>query len=92
MPGLKISTWLNELKKKKDIWSFSFGDEHFSRRAEYPRLFSVPVSEAAIWRCSTKKVFLKISQNSQEGRVSFLNKFAGLRLAPKKGLLQRKAC
>ena len=33
--------------------------------------------EAVVWRCSVKKVFLKISQNSQENtcaRVSFLIK------------------
>ena len=82
-----MSTWLNELekKKKKDIiWSFSFRAEHFSPRVKFPRLFSVPVSEAAVRRYSSKKMLLKISQNSQENkyvRVSFLNKVAGLRLA-----------
>ena len=38
--------------------------------------------EAAIQRCSVKKVFLEISQNSQENtcaRVSFFHKVAGLR-------------
>ena len=36
--------------------------------------------EAVVQRCSVKKVFLEISQNSQENtsaRVSFLNKVAG---------------
>ena len=78
--------------KKNDICSFSFRAEHFSPRAEFPRLFSVPVSEAAVRRCSRKKVFLKISQNSQENtyvRVSFLNKVAGLRLAQNIGLLKQ---
>ena len=40
-------------------------------------------SEAVIQSCSVKKVFLEISQNSQENtcaRVSFFNKVAGLRL------------
>ena len=90
-----MSTWLNELKKRKRndiIWSFSFRAEHFSPQAEFPRLFSVPVSEAFVWRCSRKKVFLIISQNSQENthvRVSFLNKVAGLRLAQNIGLLKQ---
>ena len=73
------------------MWSFSFRAEHFSPLAEFPRLFSVPVSEAAFWRCSRKKVFLKISQNSQENtyvRVSFLNKVAELRFAQNIGLLK----
>ena len=45
------------------------------------------VLEAAFRRCSIKKVFLKISQNSQENncarlaRASFLNEVAGLRPA-----------
>ena len=37
--------------------------------------------EAVAQRCSVKKVFLEISQNSQENtcaRVSFFNKVAGL--------------
>ena len=74
------------------MWSFSFRAEHFSPWAEFPRLFSVPISEAAIQRCSEKKVFLKISQNSQENtyvRVSFLNKVAGLRLAQNIDLLKQ---
>ena len=40
--------------------------------------------EAAAKRCAVKKVFLEISQNSQENtcaRVSFFNKVAGLRPA-----------
>ena len=44
----------------------------------------------AIQRCSVKKVFLEISQNSQENvcaRVSFLIKVAGLRTAT---LLKKK--
>ena len=72
--------------------SFSFRAEHFSPQAEFPRLFSVPVSEAAIRRCSRKKASLKISQNSQENtyvRVSSLNKVAGLRLAQIIGLLKQ---
>ena len=39
--------------------------------------------EAVVQRCSAKKVFLEISQNSQENtcaRVSFLIKFVGLGL------------
>ena len=39
-------------------------------------------SEAVAQRCSVKKVFLEITQNSQENtcaRDSFLNKVAGLR-------------
>ena len=51
-------------KKNDIIWSFSFRAVHFSPRAEFPRLFLVPVSAAAVRRCSRKKVFLKSSQNS----------------------------
>ena len=38
-------------------------------------------SEAVVQRCSVKKVFLEISQNSQKTSVpeSFLNKIASLR-------------
>ena len=39
-------------------------------------------TEAVVQRCSLKKVFLEILQNSQEStcvRVSFFNKIAGLR-------------
>ena len=44
----------------------------------------VQFPEAVVWRCSVEKVFLEISQNSQENtcaRVSFFNKVAGLRPA-----------
>ena len=78
-------------KKNDIIWSFSFWAEHFSPQAEFPRLLSVPVSEATTQRCSRKKVFLKISENSQENtyvRFSFLNKVAGLRLAQNIDLLK----
>ena len=40
------------------------------------------ITEAVIWSCSVEKMFLEISQNSQENisaRVSFFNKVAGLR-------------
>ena len=36
--------------------------------------FAATVLEAVAQRCSVKKVFLEISQNSQENRVSFLIK------------------
>ena len=42
----------------------------------------VDFSEAVVRRCSVKKVFLEISQNSQENtcaRASFFNKVAGAR-------------
>ena len=42
---------------------------------------SIQHSEAVVQMCSVKKVFLEISQNSQENpctRVSFFNKVAGL--------------
>ena len=41
------------------------------------------VGEAAVWRCSVKKVFLEISQNSQENTraTDSFNKVAGLRPA-----------
>ena len=42
-------------------------------------------SEAVVRRCSVKKVYLEISQNSQENtcaRVSFLNKVAGCTCKP----------
>ena len=74
------------------MWSFSFWAVHFSPQAEFPRLFLVPVSEAAVRRRSRKKVFLKSSQNSQGNtyvRVSFLNKVTGLRLAQNIGLLKQ---
>ena len=48
------------------------------------------ILEAVVQLCSVKKVFLKISQNSQKNtcvRVSFFNKVAGLRLAT---LLKKK--
>ena len=40
----------------------------------------IPILEAVVQRCSVKKVFLEISQNSQENtcaRVSFLIKLQG---------------
>ena len=43
-------------------------------------LFLTRGAEAVVRRCSVKKVFLEISQNSQENtcaRVSFFNKVAG---------------
>ena len=61
-------------KKKWYYMEFFISGGTFSPRAEFPRLFSVPVSEAAVRRCSRKNVLLKISQNSQENtyvRVSF---------------------
>ena len=39
------------------------------------------MTEAVVWKCSIKKVFLKISQNSQEytcARASFLIKLQAL--------------
>ena len=52
------------------------------------------ISEAAVQKSSVRKVFLEISQNSQENtcaRISFLNKAAGLRPATllKRRLLHR---
>ena len=46
--------------------------------------FRVPISEAVVRRCSVKKVFLKVSQNSQENsfaRGSFLIELKPLRSA-----------
>ena len=54
------------------------------------RNFKELVIEAVALTCSAKKVFLEISQNSQENtcaRVSFIIKFAGLRSAT---LLKRR--
>ena len=34
------------------------------------RLFYVEIAEAVVWRCSVKKVFLEISQNSEENTCS----------------------
>ena len=90
----ELIIWIKPgLKKKNDIiWSFSFQNLNFSPWAEFPRLFLVPVSEAAIQRCSRKKVLLKSSQNSQGNtyvRFSFLNKGTGLRLAQNIGLLKQ---
>ena len=48
------------------MWSFSSWGENFLPRAEFPGMFSVTVSEAAVGRCSMKKVLLKIWQNSHE--------------------------
>ena len=48
---------------------------HFPAMANY--LLFIKKTEAVVWRCSVKKVFLKISQNSREktySRVSFLIK------------------
>ena len=55
-----------EKKNNGIIWNFSFRAEHFSPWAEFPSLFSVPISEAAIRRCSRKEMFLKILQISQK--------------------------
>ena len=49
-------------------------------------------SEAVVWGCSVEKVFLEISQNSQENtyaRVFFFNKVASLRPAT---LLKKRLC
>ena len=54
------------------------------------KLFNAPFvffSEAIAQRCFVKKVFLEISQNSQENtraKVSFFDKVAGLRPAKKR--------
>ena len=59
--------------KKNDI-SGIFYDYLFLKKASYPIFV---FTEAVVWRCSVKKVFLGISQNSQENtcaRVSFLIK------------------
>ena len=50
------------------------------------------LSEAVVWRCSVKKVFLAISQNSQENacaRVSFIMKSQALGLRPATLLIKR---
>ena len=47
-------------------------------------MFNSEKPEAVVWKCSVGKMFLEISQNSQENtcaRVSFFNKVAGLRPA-----------
>ena len=69
---------------------------HFSRSV---KLFSYcKVSEAVARRCSVKKVFLKMLQNSQENtcaRVCFLNKVASFRPAQnfiKTSLAQMISC
>ena len=55
-------------------------------------------AESVVWRYSVKKVFLEISQNSQESncaRVSFFNKVAGPRpatLLKKETLAQVFSC
>ena len=46
--------------------------------------FVVEAKEAVVQKCSVKKVFLEISEHSQENtcaRVSFFNKVAGLKPA-----------
>ena len=46
--------------------------------------FVVEAKEAVVQKCSVKKVFLEISEHSQENtcaRVSFFNKIAGLKPA-----------
>ena len=53
-----------------------------------------PNIEAVVWRCSVKKVFLEISQNSQENtcvRVSFLIKLQALGLLHKTPLVAASA-
>ena len=57
---------------------------------KHKHILSIP--EAVVQRCSVKKEFLEISQNSQENncaRVSFFNKVAGLRPAT---LLKKFSC
>ena len=52
--------------------------------------FVVEAKEAVVQKCSVKKVFLEISEHSQEStcaRVSFFNKVAGLKPAT---LLKRR--
>ena len=66
--------------------TITFDYQYTRRRLKYSRAgcCSVRPSEAVVQRYSVKKVFLEISQNSQENtcaRVSFLNKVAGLRPA-----------
>ena len=62
---------VERVKKNYIIWNFSF-------RAEFPRLFSETISEAAVRRCPIKKLFLKIPQNSRERLCQsfFFNKVA----------------
>ena len=60
---------------------YSYADSHFNTMAKT----EVVATEAVVQRCSVKKVFLEISQNSQENtcaRVSFLIKLqaSGLQL------------
>ena len=43
--------------------------KHFSPLLEFPRLFSVTVSEAAVRTCSVKKGVRKISENLQKTHV-----------------------
>ena len=52
-------------------------------------------TETVVWRCSVKKVFLEISQNSQENtcaRVSFLIKFQAGNFIKKETLAQVFCC
>ena len=51
----------------------------FSAIAFHKHIRVNPISDAVVQRCSVKKVFSKVSQNSQENicaRVSFLIKFS----------------
>ena len=48
-----------------------FNEVLFIARIPY---FTVLITEAVVQKCSVKKKFLKISQNSQENRASFLLK------------------
>ena len=52
-------------------------------------------TEVVVWRCSIEKVFLEISQNSQENtcaRASFLIKLQALALALAETLAQAFSC
>ena len=66
----------------------------FSSNFTLQKVF-LPDSKAVCWRCSVKKLFLKVSQNSQENtcaKVSFLIKLQTCNFIQKETLVQVFSC
>ena len=80
---LSLATFLRVHSILKEV-------SYLSWQNTYPNL---KTTEAVFWRCSVEKVFIEVSQNSQENtcaRVSFLIKLqASLQLYEKKSLWHR---
>ena len=73
------------------LWVTTIWGKFFEILSEFS---DTEIKEAAVQRCSVKKVFLEISQNSQENtcaKISFLIKLQALGLRPTT-LLKKRAC